>query len=329
MRYRLALIAAVLAALTGAVGTQASPSDVRAATVRINTTLGYQDSAAIGTGIVIGSNGLVLTNNHVIRGATSVRATVAGSGRTYRATVLGYSPTADVAVLQLDDASGLPTVAIGGGAHVGESVTTLGNAGGNGGLQSSSTGRVTAVGRSITVADDQGGTEHLAGLIQTDASLRPGDSGGPVIDSSDHVIGMDTAAMIGFQFRSTGPEGYAIPIARALALVKQIQAGRSSANVHVGPTAMLGIRVGAPSAYGYGSYGALVIGVVPGSPADRAGLQEGDVLTALGGTQVGTPDDLTHAMLRRAPSDSVSLTWLDQLGAQVRSTVRLASGPPQ
>src|SRR5262249_29569208 len=160
--------------------------------VRINTTLGYQDSAALGTGIVIGQKGLVVTNNHVIRGATSIRATVAG--HTYRATVLGYSPADDVAVVQLADASGLETAPIGGAARVGTGVTAFGNG------STSASGHVTALRQSITVADDQGGTEHLAGLIQTDASLHPGDSGGPLVDASGRVIGMDTAAMIGFQF---------------------------------------------------------------------------------------------------------------------------------
>jgi S1-C subfamily serine protease len=329
MKLRLVLAILGLAALAGAAGGSASVSDVRAATVRITTTLGYQDSAAVGTGIVIDSDGSVLTNNHVIKGATSIRATDVGNGRTYTATVLGYSVAADVAVLRLANASGLKTAEIGSSAKIGQPVTTYGNASGTGVTKSTGSGKVTAVGRSLTVVDDQGGTERLSALIQTDASLHPGDSGGPLVDTDGRVIGMDTAAMFGFEFRGTGPEGYAIPIGRALALVHQITDGHASATVHVGPTAMLGVRVGSPTAYGYGSYGALVAGVVPGSPADHVGLETGDVITSLGYRSVASPDDLSRVMTTRKPGTSVAIVWLDQMGNRSHSTVRLATGPPQ
>jgi S1-C subfamily serine protease len=304
------------------------------AVVNINTQLAYQGSAAAGTGIVIGSSGLVLTNNHVIRGATTLRATVVGNGRTYTATVLGYSLKNDVALIQLKGASGLETAAIGGTVAKGASVTAYGNAGGHGGTPEAAPGKVRAVGRAITARDDQGSSERLTGLIQTDAPLQPGDSGGPLVDSNGRVVGMNTAASTGFQLNYTqsATEAYAIPIARALSIAKQIQTGKTTATVHVGPTAMLGVSVQSPDFGGFGGYGgtgALVGDVVSGSPAHTAGIGAGSVITALGARKIATPEDLSAAMLRHAPKELVKIVWVDELGRNNRATVRLATGPPQ
>jgi S1-C subfamily serine protease len=329
----LALAAAAVALAAGrAEGSSGSTRSVELAVVNIVTSLSYQGGAAAGTGIVVSPSGLVLTNNHVIRGAASIRATDVGNGRTYRATVLGYSLGNDVAVLQLQNASGLATAPIGDSSalKVGQAVTALGNAGGGGGRPLAATGKVTGLGRSITAGDEQGSSERLTGLIEIDASLQPGDSGGPLVDSAGRVIGMDTAASVGFQFAQTSSRGYAVPIARALTIAKLVQAGKESATLHIGPTAMLGVRVGSPDAYSsFASGGALVVDVVSGSPADRAGVASGDVIIALGGKKVSSPDALSSAMLRRAPNDSVGLVWVDELGSRAHATVRLASGPPQ
>ena len=302
---------------------EGSARDARSTVVNIYTTLGYQGSAAAGTGIVIGSSGLVLTNNHVIRGSTQVRVTVVGNGRTYKAKVLGYSVGSDVALLQLSNASGLQTAPIGGSVSVGQAVTALGNAGGSG-RTIPAPGRVTATGRSITANDDEGGSERLTGLIATDAALQPGDSGGPLVDSAGRVIGMDTAGSTSFQFQQTSTKGYAIPIAKALAVAKQIQTGQASATVHIGPTAMLGVSI-QPS----DGYGALVTSVVSGSPAESAGIVPGVLITALGGKRISTLADLSSVMLRHKPNDNVAVTWQDEYGSGLRATIRLASGPPQ
>ena len=236
--------------------------------VDISTVLGMQGSRAAGTGVVLSSSGEVLTNNHVIAGATKISVTVVTTGTTYAASVVGYSVTKDIAVLQLDDASGLETVALSvAPATVGSAVVGVGNAGGTGGTPSAAAGSVTAVDQTITAQDDSGGSEQLTGLIETDAAIRAGDSGGPLFDSHDQVVGIDTAASAGGT-----TAGFAIPIENALAVATEIEAGRASAVVHLGATAFLGVQVEQ-------RFGAEVAVVVAGSPAADAGLTAGDVIT--------------------------------------------------
>ncbi|MGZ4433336.1 MAG: S1C family serine protease [Trebonia sp.] len=165
--------------------------------VDVTSTFGYQGATAKGTGIVLTSNGEVLTNNHVVNGATSVSVTDIGNGKTYKATVVGYDQSHDVAVLQLSGASGLTTATTGNSStvKVGDDVVGLGNAGGAGGTPSVAAGTVTALNQSITASDEgSGSSEQLSGLIQTNANIQPGDSGGPLVNSYGQIIGMDTAA---------------------------------------------------------------------------------------------------------------------------------------
>ena len=235
------------------------PSDVNAIAskvdpglVDINTTLGYQQEQAAGTGIVLSSNGVILTNNHVIDGATSISVTDIGNKKTYTASVVGYDRTKDIAVLQLHNASGLQTATLGNSsnASVGEDVVGIGNAGGTGGTPSAAGGTVTALNQSITASDDGDGTsEQLSGLIETNADIQPGDSGGALVDTSGDVLGIDTAASAGFSFQSndqsSGNQGYAIPIDTALSLARAIEAGSGSSTVHIGETAFLGVEINA------------------------------------------------------------------------------------
>jgi S1-C subfamily serine protease len=300
-----------------------------AGVVSINTGLAYENGSAAGTGMVLTPSGQVLTNNHVIRGATTIRVTLPSAGRSYGASVLGYSVSGDIALLQLKKASGLATVRLGNSAlvRVGQPVTAVGNALGQGTL-TSSTGSVIGLDRTITVSDGRGATSRLSHLIQIDASLEPGDSGGPTLDGSARVIGIDTAASVGFQFQSSN-EGYAIPINRALAIVGQIRTGKSSATVHVGSTPLLGISV-APRSYGYGSgTGAYVASVASGLPADRAGIVAGSTITRLDGTTVRSYDQLTTILLRHHAGDTVNVTWLDPYGTSHTARVKTVAGPPQ
>jgi S1-C subfamily serine protease len=292
--------------------------------VDIETNLAYQNAAAAGTGMVLTSSGEVLTNNHVIRGATTIRVLVPQTGRTYAARVLGYDVADDVALLELQGASGLKTVRLGDSSKVrrGQSVTAVGNAGGTRTL-TVTTGTITAVGRTITVNDDQGGTERLTSLLQTNADLQPGDSGGPLLDAARRVVGMDTAASASFVFQRGASDGYAIPVNRALAIVHQIEAGKASAAVHVGATAFLGVSIAQSDA------GAPITGVVSGSPADRAGLVPGDVITSFNGKTVASPTALQKLVLQQSPGAKVQLGWTDQSGAPQTATVTLGSGPPQ
>jgi S1-C subfamily serine protease len=307
--------------------------------VDINTVLGYQGGAAAGTGIVLTSNGRVLTNNHVIRGATKIRVTDIANGHTYSAKVVGYSVTNDVAVLQLLGASGLKTATLGNSTsvRVGNAVSAIGNAGGTGGTPTVSTGSVTGLGRSITASDGEGDTEQLTGLIETDAQLQPGDSGGALVDSSGNVVGMLTAASSGFQFdsQSSTTDGYAISANHAQTLVKQIVAGKAGTTIHIGATPMLGVTVRQP---GFDPYfgdggttgtGAVIASVLQGSPAEKAGLSFGDTITAVDGHTVSSPRTLTMLLLARSPGKSVTLAWVDQTGNGHHASVTLAVGPPQ
>ena len=230
--------------------------------VDVVSTLGDQGASAAGTGIVLTSDGTVLTNNHVIRGATSIKVTDVGNGRTYTAKVVGYDATKDVAVIQLQNASGLTTANLGDSSSVqsGDSVTALGNAGGKGGTPSVATGTVTALNQGITASDEGSGanSEQLTGLIETNADIQPGDSGGALVNSYGQVIGMNTAASSGTQFQSQSDQAavqaYAIPVDNAESIAKQVEAGQGSSTVHIGATAFLGIESdGSSSGSGSGS----------------------------------------------------------------------------
>jgi S1-C subfamily serine protease len=326
--------------------------------VDINTVLGYETEEAAGTGMVLTPTGKVLTNNHVIEESTSISVTDLGNGRTYSATVLGYSRTNDVALIQLKGASGLQTVSLGNSStvKVGEGVVGIGNAGGVGGTPSVAGGSVTALGQAIT-ASDQGSlgttTEHLTGLIQSDCDIQPGDSGGPLVDSSGKVVGMDTAASEaqGYSISAATGQGYSIPINNALSVVHEIEAGKTSTAVHIGGTAFLGVYVeptsGSTRSSGSGfglstptatpattsqssaSGGALVAGVIPGTPAKSSGIARGDVITSIGGHTVSSVNDVTKIVLGYHPNQSVKVTWTTTSGATQSATITLASGPAE
>jgi S1-C subfamily serine protease len=302
---------------------------VAPALVDVNTALSYEHGEAAGTGIVLTSDGIVLTNNHVIAGATSVSVTDVGNGHTYPGTVLGYDRIHDIAVIQLQSASGLQAASIGnsGKVSVGDEVVGMGNAGGAGGTPSSAAGTVTALNQSITADDESNGTsEQLTGLIQTNANIQPGDSGGALVNASGQVVGMDTAASSSFQFQnSSNDQGFAIPINQALSIAGQIRAGQASDDVHIGPTAFLGVLV---STTGSNS-GATLSSVVSGGPAANAGLTGGDTITTVGGKTVSSPSNLTTIISRYAPGDKVSVSWVDSSGSSHQATVQLVSGPPQ
>jgi S1-C subfamily serine protease len=314
--------------------TTAQSPTVRAVTARIDpgtvdvdVTLGYETASGAGTGMVITSSGEVVTNNHVIDGATSVRVVDVGNARTYSATVVGYDVSADVAVLQLKGASHLATVPVGGSSvvRVGEDVVAIGNAGGAGGTPSAVSGTVTALDQSITAQSDlTGAAEQLTGLMSTDAPIEPGDSGGPLADTSGHVVGMDTAASTSFTFRGGTTAGFAIPIGSVDGVASQIVHRVSSRAVHIGSTALLGVRVTTTTR----TVGAVVVGVEPGTPAATTGLTTGDVIVSIGGLPVRSATTLTDRMLAFRPGASVKLGWTDPLGGSHTATVTLAGGPP-
>jgi S1-C subfamily serine protease len=326
---RAALLALIALMLLGAgaayAATRSTTKAIGTGVVVINTNLAYQSRSAAGTGMVLTSSGEILTNNHVIAGATTIRVVIPNTGRSYLARVLGYSTNADVAVLQLQNASNLKTVTVGDASKltIGSRVTAVGNAGGTGALVSAR-GSVTGLNRSITVEEDNGSASRLVGLIETNAALRPGDSGGPLYDSAGRVVGMDTAASSSSQFAAqTEGDGYAIPIGKAATIVKQVLAGKSSATVHAGATAFLGIQVADSS------NGPVVAGVVGGGPADSAGLAAGDVISSIGGKSVASASALRRIILASRPGAHVSVAYVDAYGQARTTTVTLGTGPAQ
>ncbi|HEY4020912.1 MAG TPA: trypsin-like peptidase domain-containing protein [Pseudonocardiaceae bacterium] len=311
--------------------------------VDINTVLGYQGAEAAGTGIVLTANGEILTNNHVVEGATSIKVTDLGNGKTYTATVVGYDRTKDIAVLQLQGASGLQTATLGDSSKVttGQAIAGIGNAGGVGGTPSVATGTVTALNQSITASDGSGSSsEQLSGLIQTNANIQPGDSGGALVNSAGQVIGIDTAASSsspngqgqqssfgqggqgGQGQQSQGAtQGFAIPINEAISLAHQIIGGQASTTVHIGQSAFLGVSVSATG------QGAQIVGEVANGPAQQAGLVAGDAITSVNGSAVNSASALTNLMDTFHPGQQLTVGYTDTSGQQHTVTVTPTSGP--
>lgn len=305
---------------SGSSSTQASTTQ-QVGVVDIDTVLGYQGGEAAGTGMVLTADGEILTNNHVVNGATKITVTVVSTGKTYTASVVGTDPTEDVAVLQLQNASGLQVAKIGDSGNVkqGDKVTAVGNAGGVGGTPSAVSGSITAIGQTITASDENGANpETLDGLFETDAQIEPGDSGGPLYAADGTIIGIDTAAQTGRGGSTI--VGYAIPIDHAEQIAGEIEAGHSSDTIHIGATPFLGVSLSDTA-------GAQVSDTVQGGPAETAGITAGDTITAIGGKTVTTADEVHAALLTHQPGDRVKITWRDQQGSTRSATVTLATGP--
>jgi S1-C subfamily serine protease len=295
--------------------------------VIVNSTLSEQQAQAAGTGIVLTSTGEVITNSHVIEGATSIQVVDVGNGHSYTATVAGYDRSHDVAVLRLQGAQGLATAPLGTSDNpaVGQAVAAVGNVGGTGRLTVAA-GTITALNQSVVASDQSSGSsEQLTGLIEVGANVQPGDSGGPTVDSSGRVIGITTAAGSSYSFRAATGAGFAIPIGDALPIRSQIDAGKASSTVHIGPTAQLGVLVGTAQA-GTGG-GAVVVAVVPGEPAQAAGIVPGDVIVTLDGAAVDGPTTLVALIDRDHPGQRVTLAWIDGAGQNHSAPITLNTGP--
>jgi S1-C subfamily serine protease len=218
-------------------------SKVEPGLVIINTTLQYSSEQAAGTGMVLEPGGLVLTNNHVIEGATRITATVVSTGRTYAAKVVGYDVTGDVALIQLEGVSGLHTIPVGKSATLktGQTVIAMGNAEGQS-MIVPAIGTITGLNQTIT-ANDQGGAvmaETLHGMIETNAAIVSGDSGGPLANTAGQVIGMDTAGN-DVRFQAQAATGFAIPIDTALKIAREIIGDQASSTITVGYPPFMGI----------------------------------------------------------------------------------------
>jgi S1-C subfamily serine protease len=312
-------------AASPSISASAGSTAVAAAVVNINGLV--PQGRIAGTGMIISAGGIVLTNNHVVAGTTGLTAQVAGTGPVYQATVLGVDPTQDVAVIQLQGASHLPTVPIdaSGVINAGDQVKGMGNALGVNGAPVTASGVVTALNETLTVSDEGTGAENtLNGLIQFSAPIQPGDSGGPLLNAAGHVIGMDTAGSPPTSVPAGGSVGAAIPITTALSIAHQILSGVTSAYIQSGHSGVLGVVVTVAGSVD----GASVSSVTPGDAAAAAGVVPGDVITAVGADTVHAVADLNAAIAGRRPGDRVTVAWRDPAGASHQASVALSPGPP-
>jgi S1-C subfamily serine protease len=290
--------------------------------VNINTRFGFSNAVGAGTGFVIDPGGVVLTNNHVISGATDISAFAVGNGQTYAVDVVGYDRTQDVAVLQLRGGGGLPSAAIGGGIAVGDPLVALGNTGGQGGAPSVVPGRVVAVNQTVHASDTLTGAEEtLDGLIQFEAPIKPGDSGGPLVNNGGQVVGMTTAATDSFKMSSG--QGFAIPIGHAMGVAGAIRGGGGSPTVHVGPTAFLGLGV-----VDNNGSGARIERVVGSGPAAGAGMNPGDVITSVDGAPINSATAMADVLVPHHPGDTVAISYRARSGGDRTVNVTLMDGPP-
>jgi S1-C subfamily serine protease len=320
---------------SGSSNTNSATSRVIPAIVDINTTLG--NGQAAGTGMIISSNGEILTNNHVVTGSTSISVTVQGRSQPYSAHVVGVNVSQDVAVIQIDaDVSGLPTVTIANSSslHVGDSVIAIGNALGQGGAPHVEQGHVTALDQTITASEGSGSAETLNGMIESDALIYEGDSGGALVNGSGQVVGMITAGQAQ-GFRSSASDvGYAIASNTALTQVNRIRAHEQASDLTYGQVGYMGVAVQTLDAQAAAQLGlnitsGVLVTATPasGTPAANAGISRYSVITKVGDTDITSTEDLGTAVKSHRPGDSVSVTWVDSSGTHT-ATVTLAGVNP-
>ncbi|MHB1508888.1 MAG: S1C family serine protease [Acidimicrobiales bacterium] len=284
------------------------------------TDTGYALAAA--TGVVVSSDGYIVTNNHVVNLATSIKVRIDGHAQLYRASFVGADPAADVAVIKVDVPGSLRAVHLSRSPRVavGEPVVAIGNAFGRGGAPAVTTGRISALGRSISAGDVLSSSpEQLSGLIVTSARTRPGNSGGPLVNAKGQVIGMNTATS------RSGTLGYALPMSRVTAIVSAIESGRSGAGVVLGLRAFLGVVVRPPRAAATAT-GVLVTRIVLGDPAAEAGIEPGDTIVSFDGRPTPTVSVLSGLVKRERPGASATVTF-DAPSGQRTVVVRLIEGP--
>jgi len=319
---------------TGGTSADAVAAKVDPAIVDINTVVG--SSQAAGTGMIISSTGEILTNHHVVSQSTSITVTVQGRSQAYPAHVVGVDASQDVAVIQIDsNVSRLPTVTFANSSslQVGDTVAAVGNALGHGGSPRATLGQVTALDQTITASEGGGQSETLNGMIQSDAVIWEGDSGGALVNASGQVVGMITAGQAqGFR-SSASSVGFAIASNTALGVANRIRAHEQASDLTYGQVGFLGVQVqnlDSASAAQLGlnvSSGALVVAVNSGSPAQSAGITRASVITSVGGTAVTSTDTLGTAIKSHQPGEKVSVTWVDQGGTHT-ATVTLAGVNP-
>jgi putative serine protease PepD len=297
--------------------------------VKLETAMGRQSEE--GSGIVLSSDGLILTNNHVVAaganggqpGGASTATVTFNDGRTAPFTVVGTDPSSDIAVVRAQGVSGLTPITIGSSSNlkVGQDVVAVGSPLGLEGTVTS--GIVSALNRPVAAGGDAGDQNSVLDAIQTDAAINPGNSGGALVNMNGELVGINSAiASLG---DTSSPQaqsgniglGFAIPADQAKRIADElIQTGTAT-------HASLGVQVGNDATVN----GAKIMEVVSGGAAAQAGLPNGAVVTKLDDRVIGSADALVAAVRSKAPGDTVALTYSDPSGAS--KTVQVTLGQAQ
>lgn len=285
-----------------------------------------------GTGMIVTSNGYVVTNNHVVRGATVIKVMIPGHKHHYLASFVGADPASDVAVIRIiDGPPRLPTVSFANSAHlqVGESVLAIGNSLGLGGTPSVTAGIISALDRSITATSETGAdAEHLRGMIEADAPIAPGNSGGPLVDAAGEVVGMNTAALSADR-KLASAVAFALPIDRVVEISRALISGQHRAGFVLGRAAYLGIEGSTVALVAQPAKAAVnIVQVEPGTPASRLGLEPGDLILRVGGVPTTSMRQLSGLIAARRPGDRVTIAF-EAGGIDRTATVRLVAGPAE
>jgi len=293
--------------------------------VKLETDLGKASEE--GSGIVLSTDGLILTNNHVVSGAkpggpgVQTKVTFA-DGNTTTFTVVGTDPSSDIAVVKAENATGLTPITVGSSANlrVGQDVVAIGSPLGLEGTVT--TGIVSALNRPVAAGGDAQNQNTVLDAIQTDAAINPGNSGGALVDMNGQLVGINSAiATLGgdtgdSQSGSIGL-GFAIPIDQAKRIADElIQNGTAS-------HASLGVQVGNDASVD----GAKIVDVTAGGAAAAAGLPSGVVVTKVDDRVIGSASALVAAVRSKAPGEQVTLTYLDSAGKQQTVSVTLGKAP--
>ncbi len=305
---------------------------VRHAVVNVTTNITSPESLAgggasdgTGTGFIVNADGVVVTNYHVVEGGLSIRVVTADGGR-FDARVIGGDPEADLAVLKIETDRPLPTVPLGDSdaLKLGERVVALGFALALEGGPSVTSGIVSAMGRTITAGSSEADSRTYEDLIQTDAAINPGNSGGPLVDLSGRVVGINTA---GVQASSAENIGFAIAIDRAKDVITDAIENPTAAQAYMGVStqtvdAALAFQLRLPV-----DRGALVVDLAPQGPADRAGLDPGDIIVGIAGGKIATDTEVRDALENRKPGQKIPVEVVHEDGSRQTYTVTLGSRP--
>jgi serine protease Do len=251
-----------------------------------------------GSGVIATSDGYIITNNHLVSGASSVKVTLA-SGDIYDAEIIGTDSVTDLALLKID-ATNLDAAEFGssGDLQVGDRVIAVGNPGGSLCSSSATYGFVSALNRTVTTS-----SEYKMTCIQTDAAVNPGNSGGALVNSQGQVVGIVSSKLVSTSYEGLG---FAIPIDTALPIINDLRE-----NGYVSNRAILGVSgqfIDSMTAMYYNLSTGFYVSSVNNESASEAGLTRGDIITAVDGTTISSNTALTNLLLEKTPGDTATLT---------------------